>query len=156
MDVEHWWNDTRKISHLGAILFRHTFFTWTNHGLNPVLWDDTLVTNCLSHSTSENTVRCCYLHITTLQRASDFKKLQIIVLAPNFLMMAENGCRLGGKCYLSRQGRRESLTSRDASSPSSAVYSAPFNLNLLSLRSKSLQISARFQGVISQKKNANF
>ena len=97
--------------------------------------------------------------IYILQRYKEhltLKSYQIIVLAPNFLMMAENGCRLGGKCYLSRQGRRESLTSRDASSPSSAVYSAPFNLNLLSLRSKSLQISARFQGVISQKKTPIF
>jgi hypothetical protein len=81
--MEHWWNVlTRKILRLSAILFHHTFHT-DYSGINPGLWDDTLATNCLGHSTAENIVSFGYLHITTLQRASDFKKL------PNYCTSAE-------------------------------------------------------------------
>jgi len=48
--------------------------------------------------------------ICTLQRYKEhliLKCYQTIVLAPNFLVLAENGCRLGGMCCLNHQGRRE-------------------------------------------------
>jgi hypothetical protein len=73
---------TRKFPLLSAILFHYKIHMY-HSGINPGLLDDTLATNCLGHSTAENTVSCGYLHITTLQRASDFKKL------PNYCTGAE-------------------------------------------------------------------
>ena len=103
--VEWYWQETFPVT---VPYFSATHFTRTSHGLKPVVRDDTLATNCLSHSTSENTVSCGYLHIATLQKKHLFlKSYQTVVLAPNCLALAENGCRLEGMCCLNHQSRIE-------------------------------------------------
>jgi hypothetical protein len=95
-------------------------------GTDPGLRNDTLATNCLSHSMVENTVSCGYLHITTLQKHLILKFFQTILLASNCLMPAEIGCRLGGTCCLHHQGKREILASQAASSIFKTQISANF------------------------------
>ena len=106
--------------------FSTIYFTWTNQGLTRASgmtrWRLTAWATARLKTQS-------VVVIDTLQRYKEHLNLkccQTIVLAPNCLMLAEIGCRLGGICCLHNQGRRESLASRAASSIFKTQISANF------------------------------
>ena len=106
--------------------FSNKHFTWTTQGLTRASgmtrWRLTVwVTTRLKTLSA--------VVIYTLQRYKEhliLKRYQIIVLAPNCLMLAEIDCRLGGMCCLHHQSRRESLASLAASSIFKTQISAFF------------------------------